>query len=115
LEELSKLPNCVVNANLNAVKGYPPHYWKLVDGKVCLRDESEVAQNPQDPPIPIRVVEKYIEVPVTQVVREVVTQVEPKIIESVRIVLGPMSIRQRAINVGLGTILGIIVTYLLVR
>lgn len=40
-DELEKMPNVVVNPNLEAVKGIPPHLWKLQDGKVLPMSKGE--------------------------------------------------------------------------
>lgn len=33
--------NAVINPSLTAVKGIPPHFWKLVEGKILPMDETE--------------------------------------------------------------------------
>lgn len=33
-KKYENVPYCLIDPDLTAVKGHPPHYWRLVDGKV---------------------------------------------------------------------------------
>lgn len=42
--DLMNMPNAVVNPNLDALSGVPPHYWKFVNGGVVEMSTKEKAR-----------------------------------------------------------------------
>jgi hypothetical protein len=48
IQALKSWPNAIVNPDLNWVKGYPPHLWKLEDSKIMTMNLDERAARELD-------------------------------------------------------------------